>query len=204
MQIIWFFIHPKIPTTRVVALSPFFINICINFRQISHLDIKLYKQLLTIERGDLFWIIIKESGILKKLMTRLLKSILNQVANGHSIFSFDLALIAIIGFFIYGETSCEMDNTGALYIGLGIGTMFILIALIQNRSRKKSKTWDGVGVDKKIEKKKRRNPILMMGVIIGKSMTSILLPLKVMQVRSIQSLLKTMIPSIIIIILATR
>jgi len=140
----------------------------------------------------------------KKINDKAFEKYLESSSKWPLYFSFDLALIAIIGFFIYGETSCEMDNTGALYIGLGIGTMFILIALIQNRSRKKSKTWDGVGVDKKIEKKKRRNPILMMGVIIGKSMTSILLPLKVMQVRSIQSLLKTMIPSIIIIILATR
>jgi len=71
-------------------------------------------------------------------------------------FSFGLALIAIIGFFVYGQTSSDMDNPQALFIGLAIGGMFITIASIQNMRRNRSKTWDGVVVDKKHEKKKRR------------------------------------------------
>lgn len=71
-------------------------------------------------------------------------------------FSFILAVIAIAGFFIYGETSSEMDNPEALYIGLFIGGMFIMIALFQIMNRKKSKTWDGIVVDKKIENKRRK------------------------------------------------
>jgi hypothetical protein len=67
-----------------------------------------------------------------------------------------LALIAIVGFYIYGESSPEMDNPEALYIGLGIGGMFLLIALFQTIGRSRSKTWDGVVVDKKIEKKRRQ------------------------------------------------
>ena len=73
-----------------------------------------------------------------------------------AIFSFILAIAAVIGFFIYGENSSEMDNPEALFIGLGIGGMFILIALFQILGRKKSKTWDGVVVDKRIEKKQRK------------------------------------------------
>lgn len=73
------------------------------------------------------------------------------------IFAGILAVIVIVGFFIYGETSSEMDNPQALYIGLGIGGMFLTIALISTISRMRVKQWDGVVIDKKIEKKTRRN-----------------------------------------------
>ena len=72
------------------------------------------------------------------------------------IFSFIIAIAAIVGFFLYGQLSNDMDNPEALYIGLGIGGMFIVIALITNRSRKGAVTWDGTVVDKKVEKKTRR------------------------------------------------
>lgn len=73
-----------------------------------------------------------------------------------AIFSMILAVAAIVGFFIYGEISAEMENPQALYIGLGIGGMFLLIALFQIIGRKRSKTWDGVVADKTIKKKNRR------------------------------------------------
>lgn len=73
-----------------------------------------------------------------------------------AIFSIILAMAAIIGFFIYGETSSEMDNPQAMYIGLGIGGMFILIALFQILGRNRSKTWDGTVIDKTIKNKRRR------------------------------------------------
>lgn len=72
------------------------------------------------------------------------------------IFSAILAAAAIIGFFIYGETSSEMENPQALYIGLGIGSMFLIIALFQILGKKLSRTWDGSVIDKKIKKKQRR------------------------------------------------
>ncbi|MFH2059406.1 MAG: hypothetical protein ABIJ59_10965 [Pseudomonadota bacterium] len=72
------------------------------------------------------------------------------------IFSIILAGAAIIGFFIYGETSSEMDNPEALYIGLLIGGMFMAIAFFSNRSKQKGWTWDGTVCDKQIEKKKRK------------------------------------------------
>lgn len=72
-----------------------------------------------------------------------------------AIFSVIIAVAAIIGFYIYGETSSEMENPQALYIGFGIGGMFLLIALFTIIGRKKSTTWDGTVVDKKIEKKRR-------------------------------------------------
>lgn len=73
-----------------------------------------------------------------------------------SIFSLVLALAAIVGFYIYGETSSEMDNPQALFIGLGIASMFILIAVYSIIARKRSKTWDGIVVDKSIKEKNRQ------------------------------------------------
>jgi len=72
------------------------------------------------------------------------------------LFASILALAAIVGFYTYGETSSEMDNPEALYIGLGIGGMFLAIALFQSIGRNRSTTWDGVVVDKQIENKRRK------------------------------------------------
>lgn len=72
------------------------------------------------------------------------------------IFSAVLAFAAIAGFWIYGETSAEMDNPQALFIGLGIGGMFLLIASFQVMGRKSSTTWDGIVVDKKVKGRRRR------------------------------------------------
>ena len=47
-----------------------------------------------------------------------------------ALFSMILAAAAVIGFYIYGETSREMENPQAMFIGLGIGGMFLLIALM--------------------------------------------------------------------------
>lgn len=73
-----------------------------------------------------------------------------------AIFAIGLAVIAIIGFSIYGETSTEMGNPQAFYIGLGIGGMFLIIALLTILSKKSGKTWDGTVTDKKITRKRRR------------------------------------------------
>ncbi len=74
-----------------------------------------------------------------------------------AIFSIILAVAAVIGFYIAGEVGSEMNNPGSLYIGLGIGGMFLLIALFQILGRKRSKTWDGTVEDKKIKKKTTRH-----------------------------------------------
>jgi hypothetical protein len=70
-----------------------------------------------------------------------------------AIFSVILAVAAVVGFTIYGESSDEMGNPGALLIGIAIGGMFLVIALFQILGRKRSKTWDGTVEDKKIKKK---------------------------------------------------
>ena len=73
-----------------------------------------------------------------------------------AIFSGVLAVAAVIGFYIYGERSKDMENPEALYIGLGIGSMFLIIAVTQIMNRNRSKTWDGVVVNKNIEHKQRK------------------------------------------------
>ncbi len=71
-----------------------------------------------------------------------------------AIFSFILAAVAIIGFFIAGEMGVDgVENPTGLFIGLALGAMFILIAVFQIASRKPGKSWDGV-VENKIVKKK--------------------------------------------------
>jgi peptidoglycan/LPS O-acetylase OafA/YrhL len=52
-------------------------------------------------------------------------------------FGFILAIVAVVGFYLYGKFSDEMDNPEALYIGLTIGAMFFLIGLYAAFSGKK-------------------------------------------------------------------
>lgn len=64
------------------------------------------------------------------------------------LFSFILAIIAVIAFPIYGNHTGELDWPESLFYGMGIGGMFIAIATLQTAKRKLDKTWDGVIVDK--------------------------------------------------------
>jgi hypothetical protein len=73
------------------------------------------------------------------------------------IFAAVLAVAAIAGFFLAGQLSwSDLENPEALFIGLGIGAMFLVIALVQIRNRNRSTTWDGEVVDKRIEEIRRR------------------------------------------------
>ncbi len=66
------------------------------------------------------------------------------------IFAGALALIAIVGFPIYGRVSGELEMPTSLYYGMGIGGMFIAIALVQITARGRDTTWDGVVVGKQV------------------------------------------------------
>lgn len=72
------------------------------------------------------------------------------------IFALILAVSAILGFYVYGETNGEMENPQALYIGIGIGSMFLVIAFIQMMDRKYSRTWEGMVVNKTVKNKRRK------------------------------------------------
>ncbi|MEA4889129.1 MAG: zinc ribbon domain-containing protein [Clostridiaceae bacterium] len=65
------------------------------------------------------------------------------------LFALILAVAAIAGFPIYGHYSGEVDWPASLYYGMGIGGMFLVIALLQTLRRGMDKTWDGVVADKK-------------------------------------------------------
>jgi hypothetical protein len=95
-------------------------------------------------------------GFSKRINDEAFKKYLKNTNRWSVIFSIILAVASAIGFFIYGETSAEMENPEALYIGLVIGAMFLLIAFFTIISRGKSRTWDGKIVNKKIEKKRRK------------------------------------------------
>lgn len=81
---------------------------------------------------------------------------LRNVTSWSFIFAGILSVIVIVSFYIYGENSIEMDNPEALFIGLGIAGMFLSIALITTLLRAADKTYDAVVIDKKVEKKRRR------------------------------------------------
>ena len=49
-----------------------------------------------------------------------------------------------------------MENPESLYIGLGIGGMFLAIAFFQILGRKRSTTWDGVVTDRTVKQKRRK------------------------------------------------
>jgi hypothetical protein len=74
-----------------------------------------------------------------------------------AIFSVGLALVAVVGFTIAGEMGVDnMENPQAFFYGLGVGGMFILIALYSIIARKRSRTWDGVVIDKTVTKKRKK------------------------------------------------
>lgn len=72
-------------------------------------------------------------------------------------FTIGISVTAIIGFYLYGQYSSEIDNPEATHIGLVIGGMFLLIAFYQIIHYKASKTWDGIVAAKKTEKKQRKH-----------------------------------------------
>ena len=69
------------------------------------------------------------------------------------LFATILAVVTIVGFVVYGEMSGQIEMPHSLFYGLGIGALFIVIALLQEVKRKTDTTWDGVVVDKQILQK---------------------------------------------------
>lgn len=74
------------------------------------------------------------------------------------IFSLGLAIVAFFGFTLAGEMGWDnLENPMGIYIGMTIGGMFLLIGLYSILSRKSSKTWDGMVVDKDTKRKTQRH-----------------------------------------------
>lgn len=72
------------------------------------------------------------------------------------IFAIGLAVLAIIGSYINGEVSDNMENPDSLYAGFVIAAMFLSIGFYQVWARNRSKTWDGTVIDKKVYKRVKR------------------------------------------------
>jgi hypothetical protein len=70
-------------------------------------------------------------------------------------FTFFISAAAVVGFYINGETSSNMNNPESLYVGLIIGAIFASIALYSVISLRLSKTWDGEVIRKEKKLKKR-------------------------------------------------
>ena len=70
------------------------------------------------------------------------------------LFMLIISIIAIGGFYIYGES--EGNNPESLYQGLFVGGMFMVIAVFSLFSKNRDKSFDGKVVDKKIEQKRRK------------------------------------------------
>jgi len=70
------------------------------------------------------------------------------------LFMLIISVIAIVGFYIYGES--EGNNPESFYQGLFVGGMFAVIALFSLVSKNSGKSFDGQVVDKKIEQKRRK------------------------------------------------
>lgn len=100
----------------------------------------------------------ERSGYSRKIEDPAFNKYLKQTSQWSGIFSIGLAIIAFIGFTIAGELKLDgVENPQGMMIGAGIGGMFLLIGFFSILSRKRSKTWDGVIVDKTIKHKKRRD-----------------------------------------------
>ncbi len=73
------------------------------------------------------------------------------------VFALILFVAACIGFPIYGNASGDIDFPQSLYYGMGIGGMFVVIALIQTLRQSRDTTWDGTVVDKSAVRKTRQD-----------------------------------------------
>lgn len=73
------------------------------------------------------------------------------------IFSAILAVIAAVGFPIYGQVSGELEWPQSLYYGFGIGGMFVAIALLQTLKKRRDRTWDGIVTHKNAYRTRENN-----------------------------------------------
>ena len=73
------------------------------------------------------------------------------------LFAVILFVIASIAFPIYGNSSGEIDFPESLYYGMGIGGMFVVIALVQTIRQGRDTTWDGTVIDRTSARKSRQD-----------------------------------------------
>jgi len=97
------------------------------------------------------------AGFSEKINDPVFAKYLKNTNRWAAIFAVGLAVVAVIGFTIAGALGVDnLENPQAFFQGLGVGGMFLLIALFTIIGRKRSRTWDGIIVDKKITKKRKK------------------------------------------------
>ena len=97
------------------------------------------------------------AGFSEKINDPVFAKYLKNTNRWAAIFAAGLAVAAVIGFTIAGALGVDnMENPQAFFQGLGVGGMFLLIALFTIIGRKRSRTWDGIIVDKKITKERKK------------------------------------------------
>ena len=96
------------------------------------------------------------SGFSPKINDPRFSQYINRTKKYRKQFGFGLAVLAILGFYLYGNFSNEIDNPEALYIGLVIGSMFLMIGLFWNKSYGTEPTWDGIVTGKTIDEVKSK------------------------------------------------
>ncbi len=73
------------------------------------------------------------------------------------LFGLGLAVVAIAGFYLYGESGGDMENPEAVTVGFVIGGMFLLIGVYAARSKNVRPTWDGMVTGKNVKKERRKS-----------------------------------------------
>jgi len=78
--------------------------------------------------------------------------VMGKINRSGMVFTFILAVAAFIGFTVAGVAEVGgFENPTAMFIGLGIGGLLIVIAFFQGAKARTDKTWDGTIVDKTIK-----------------------------------------------------
>ena len=94
-------------------------------------------------------------GYSDKINDPAFKSYVDKSKKTTSIVIIVLALLFVVGFYIFGEVSNMLGNPFALILGILLALVTLIVGLRQMRIYKKTESWDGVIVDKKISDKKR-------------------------------------------------
>jgi len=91
-------------------------------------------------------------GYSSKINDPCIAATMKKINSSGMVFTFVLAVVAIIGFTIVGAAEVGgFELPSALFIGLGFGGLLIVIGLFQRARTKRDKTWDGTIIDKTIK-----------------------------------------------------
>ncbi|MFP4457245.1 MAG: zinc-ribbon domain-containing protein [Clostridia bacterium] len=91
-------------------------------------------------------------GFSNKINDPAFSQFLKKSKKGANIFALFILIAAPVGFGIAGSVSRDFDNPQAFLMGLALGVLYYIFAVIWSKRHFSSKTWDGVVVDKDVKK----------------------------------------------------